>query len=461
MASINIISPPIDRMWGNSSEVLQKSHTILRLVRSYKILEKEDWADLTPIWKGVIENNFASLAEGRSHIFSLLQKRVLPIYEPEILLANSIEEIKTCAARFLKDPISLETKPVISSHRGVKGLTLLGRYNRYSSKKDKICAKEFVVKLTDTIEVLSNQIYTEFSTGFSESNHRFGFLVPKSAGIDFGNNIHLHANGSKANMDPSIAKQLKSNIEKLAKMFEEECQRKDPIDVQNVMLSERIDGENLFDFARHRYPHLTDVQKQILMKQMGKIEALDLFLGHNDRGFTLFSEIVDGKKVYDFDEFIPANLGNVLVDLPSNSEADPILYAIDNGIELEFSIDSESNEAHLSFLEKLFNMPHEERVKTLAQKMQASFVLALEPEDLTGFQHVPGLKLNILHAELKPFKEDVLKFGMIHFSEGIAKMMDYLLKTLIPRWEKRAKSELDPALASILQKRFNFLKNAK
>lgn len=473
-----------DKLWGSAPQVLQKTFTILRLAKSYRVLEKEDWPELATFWKEVIEGHFDSVEGLRKKISFSLGKRVYAIYEPEVQWAQTVDEIKACAARFLKDEASMETPPVVASARGVKGVTLLGRYNRFSATKNKIVSKEFVLKLTDNMEVPSNHLYADFSTGFRDGMERYGFLVPKSAELDLAKNTHTLSNGKKEEIKAPVAAQLKDTITQLAGIFEKELQRKEKLAVTHVMLSERIDAENLYDFARRRFKTLSPPQKYSLIKQMGEVGGIDFLLLYNDRLFQLFCD-----QEVEFDELFPANLGNLLARLSPKSDRAPILYAIDNGIEPSFL----GNEAHLLFLEKLLKqvevkiLPNnflvdvvidgEGQVKilpasdsfvkveinkafvdTLTQKMIASIVQALEPEELTGFRFEPGLTVKKLQQELRPLKEYVEEFGRIPLAIGLEKMLGYMVHTLISRWQNRpVVTDLDKAIASALKKRFEAL----
>jgi hypothetical protein len=457
-----------DRIWGSAPEVLQKTSTLVRLARSYEIIDPSDYEQLTALWLKAADGCFDSSEVILKH----LGKRLSPIYEPELSKAKSIEDIKLLARKFLKDKDSLSTKPIVTSHRGVSGFTLLGRYSRFSERAGKVLSKALVIKLTDGVEVPSNHLFEQFSKGFRIGDQRFGFLTAKTAGIDFTRSTHRTHTGQTVPIDVTTAKELRKNIQELAKLFK----RTDPI--EHLMIAKRVNGENMFDFVRKRWEGLTESQQVTILKQMGKIAPLDVVLGYNDRFFkAFFDQPRDSDKLACIldDEFFSANLGNLLIDVPSDERSEPIVYTIDNGIELDFIKDQEKKDLHTEMLVKLFasikaEKPEERFANVLAKAMKESICRALDPEDDSGY-NLPELTqeqlaekktpMKVLKEELAPFKKFVEERGEEIFLVGIEKMIGYLKISLIEKFDQHANElDIDPKIILALKERFTLLRNS-
>lgn len=402
----------------------------------------------------------------------------------------------------IKDLQLQTTTPVRSSIRGQEGPTLLVNYQRLSKDKDSNVSHKYVVKWTSWKEILSTRFFAFISTLFSNPNA--GFLTPQIAAIDFDQNEFESDADESSPLLPDCAKKLRSQFESIAitlknaeidkELFEIENKKLRMIDDQSkdvpdkekytaeelskkieekresmnakmiegsknhrqdkiaqlnqkleskqqLLLADRIPGENLFDFFFNNYENLKEEQKRPFFVNLSQLAFVDLF-GNRDRLIKLKMNkdgqyfTVNEKGEYDF-EVEEANLGNVMVK--QNENDDPVLVAIDD------EIDPTDDSKYLSFLKIFFNPANYPK---LAEKM-ADSLISNEFDNGT------------MKEKAEKIREDLNKIGKSAFLEGFMNMNALLKEKLPEAWEHSEKAALlkeslkkrEPALLHALNQR--------
>lgn len=463
--SLDIVSPTFDlvkteRILGSSDAVLSVSTTLSRLCKldSQISHEREDRSFilrlLHEIWNKAKIDLKNSPDKVRKQVESELQK-MGPSISQLFLIPFENHEMEKCIYRNIKDLNSITIPPLRKSHRGNKGPTFLVSYPRFENSSQNARHDSYVVKWTNTNEILCNRVYDAFSRCFTELDLEddaapIGFLVPKAAGIDFESRVHLLSNGDNTILSRDLNQALKKNFLNVIESYYPGLIPNDP----HIMLSERICGENLFDFALTKYTAISPNQKKVLFNRLGRLALFDFVMGNLDR---LVQVTTDKKGNYVLED-LEANLGNVMVVCLDDFE--PILYSIDNGINQELIDSAECRLKYVAFMREFLANPG--FIDTITANIIESFDHALA----TQVDEVEG---NVLEAKkrLKTFQSDLQPIALPAFKQGIDEMITELQK-LMCTWESDASKGLKNNIASIypelliaIQERFDAFKFAR
>jgi len=454
----------ISNILSSSPEHLCRSgKTLLRLTKldnalSLKRNREQVISELANIWRTAQKTLSISLNDAlqlSDKKLQLLGPRIHAIYIPELKESITIEAFHKTLRRFFKDTYSLTISPLKKSHRGNKGPTFLVSYSRPDHSFQTTKLHYFVLKWTDWNEVCCNRLYGAFLSNFSGKAPNNSLCTPLTANIDFSCNIYEKADGSQIQLSLDLSNELNETFLAIAraKMHVPDEMPKD----KQIMLSERIQGENLFDFARTKYPFLSEEQKKSIFHRLGEIAMLDVVMGNLDR---LVQIMGDGEE-YQLDNF-EANLGNVMVYWTKQEEEPPLLYAIDNGIDLDLIHSTAHKKQYLMFLQTLFQDPEME--KTLACNLKETMQSALrtQADDVSEGNTIE------IRKELELFTQDVNSLGEEMLATGFVAMASKLSSILIPKWEEEEAIALKqhlawtyPELLEAIDERLNIFKQTR
>lgn len=449
-----------EKIFGSAPKVLKTTTTLMRLVRLDSSLSQRDrqgeldilaraWIAGQKALSITPEEAIKAIDCGLQKLKPRIKKCVESIYRSEQEDAKATGQLDKCMRRFLKDAKSVLISPLVQSHRGLNGPTFLVSYPRLDKTFAHSKLANFVVKWTDWNEICSNLIYKNFSQCFSQ-NKPSTFLVPNASALDFDVRIHEMADGSHTILTPEITEKLKQKFKQIADLSNPQRTPED----EQVMLSERINGENIIDFVQTKYQYLSQAQKEKLLNRLGRIAMLDVLMGNLDRFIQV--HLSGGK--YELDDF-ESNLGNLMVSWSGKSEEFPVIFAIDNGLAPRLIHDSNQKELYLSFLRELFVKP--KMGELLSEYMLGSIKRALVnyPDD----EETRDRKEII--ERLKPFSQDLDSFGQAAFCTGIKEMSVRLRDTLIPAWNSEQTAPLKqhlswvyPELLQSISERFDAFK---
>ena len=451
------------RIFGTTPQVLETAGTLLRLVQLNSILPQSSKreqmieslkavggnaqkclsASSPETAKEAIRQGFealnASWGEGSS-------TRLYSIYNLDLSSAATAQDLQRVVLRLLKDTASLLIPPAQKSDRGVNGPTLLISHLRLNNTFNRSYLNSYVVKWINWNEFLTTKIYRAYSKFFAKEGVS-PFLVPEFASLNFETRMHEMTDGSQVAISTKMVDPLKDTFLVIAKTINPELTPTKKI----ILFSERVVGENLFDFARHKYQHLSLEQKPKLFIQLGQLALLDMLIGNADR---LIRFEYDFRKAKFRLEKGESNLGNLMVswcgNISSDTDADstpseqiqtnPILYAIDNGIgtgNLKSPLieDASQRKKYLEFLDKRLNSPKPKRLNNVAKAMTASIQADLDRTAEETANTPSERPLGSIKAQLQPFSDDLNTWGPKAFQKGFIEMLTLLRTQKLPSWE--------------------------
>lgn len=418
-----------DRLFGSPDGIVRELGTLCRLTRLHGALPLP--ADMRGSAIGSLVEVFKN-TENSFRNALVKQETIAPLYP---LTDLSDDQVKIVASRVLKDLASLAGgRPVTKPSRGARGPTFLVSYSRTLPNCQVVASRDYVLKSTSQAEIDANLIYDAFSTRF-KAPEGLGFWVPKTAGLDLVKRNLVHPNCTNTQLSPGVTGQLSQSIDGIGQAH---ASGQSPLHEKPILISKRIRGENLFDFACSKYAALRPEHKQKLFERMGRLAVLDLVLGNLDRLARIgFDEAGDSN--YEFSVFEESNLGNLMIDLDENSQVPPYIFLIDNEVEPELFSSDEKRKAYLKFLGKFFSDP--EKVSKLTNNIRLCLISGFNGQA----DDAPG---NVVQARgnLTLIKKDLAENGLAvqEIQKGIFQMMDELPE-LFERWE------LDSSLQNYLQ----------
>jgi hypothetical protein len=411
------------RVLGSTDQVYDESCRLVRLTKLYdaKREQPELIADIQDVWSNVYDQ----IDEQNRHevVSKALNdpkiQRVKDCYK-EIQSYERVDDIRACAASYLRDTDALIVPPRIKSSRGTEGPTFIVSYPRSD------VLNGYVVKWTDQTELDCHRLYEAFSLGFS---------VPKMASIDFDALRHQGIDGQVTQIGPGLAEKMLFNfLEVSGNDFPEE-------EYTKLMLSQKVHGENLIDFATAKYSGLNEAQKYQLFKSLGRISLMDVITGNLDRLVYLLNS--DNLELHT----AKINFGNVMIDLQNK---EPVVYAIDNGANPDLMRQPYINKL-TSFFNSLISTPGWEA--ELAQHITVNFHVSIR---MVG------------NPQLLPLAKDLDSIAKPGFEEGIKEMAQDLRQTLIPIWQSGKADTLkesigitSPGLVDGVEQRLGALMQAK
>ncbi len=456
-----------DKMvWRGPDKVEKESGKLLRLQRLYKALpsasEREDrslclgllekvWSDAQNAHKEAVDSSVV-----RGDIYKGLGQlggRISGVYKSELEAAPD-REIGDCIRRFSKDAAAMGNSPMKKSVRGNKGPTFLVNYNSPNGMR------AYVLKWTNMNEIACGRIYSAFAECFTDEDVCCGFSVPPSSRVDLEDGIHETMLGEINPIRPAAAKRLQQNFLKLVETYDSEIE---PSSSQ-VMIAEKIKGQNLLEFSFTKYIRLSPQQREKFFERLGRIAMLDLLMGNLDR----LIQVDFNKGEYFIDDALEVNLGNVMVVM----DKDFHLFAIDNGIEQNLIDSGEHIEKYNKFLAGL--LAREDFCDVLTRNIIKCFYNALRSQ-VDEVHHVDDEKMSgpedgqrrraqeQIRGLLKEhIEQDLEKIAPRAIHTGLAKMSSWLNKEIFQKaWVDSPQSErlhkylaaANPMLLEALQSR--------
>ncbi len=362
-----------------------------------------------------LENAHGEMLDGLEEISDPLYT----IYNPLFGNASSDpESFRAKVSQVIRDVKSVQVPPVRKSHRGYEGPTLLASYPKFDLSNHTVGHKEAVIKWTNSFEVVSHKIYSYIS----ELINREPFSVPKATSLDFQAKIHSDLGGGYKGV---LDKEVEFVFAALKKSVV------DPRDFSDkeVMIFERIDGANLFDFLSSKYPFLSLKQKKDLFEKFGEIAMADLILGNSDR-FIRFGEGFDGEYCL---ETFAANFGNVVIRWEKERDPYPTVFAIDNGIDRAIGENPKQGAKYDRFITNLIES--ETVFDQLAQNMIDTFKGAVEAAFEEGEMPTPEMRV-----ASDQFSGDLDEIAKDSFRVGLKKMARRLKEVVEPNWASGSNS---------------------
>ncbi len=343
---------PVDPIvTGQTSKVISSTNTLCRMSALSQHFQgsESNLGQLKTIWEKaslqLASSNLNDVKETMKSALSTIENvdPVYKIYTTMIDDATTPEALGKCSRKLLKDIASLSFAfEKTKTSAGINGPTYIVGYSRYSSKCALSKRRDYIVKWTSWNEIYSSRIYDALSQFLSSKNQPF--LVPKLAALDFDKRIHDQHDCKQLSLEEETAAHLKQSYRAIAgkNTNKEETQ---------IILVEKINGSNLFDFVTMKYKFLNLHQKQALFKKIGQLCILDLAIGNPDRLAPAF-EFGFGNQ-FTFKPTLPANFCNVMIDWePNTSNSDPLMefYAIDNGFDSDLISNKDQDKAYQQFL---------------------------------------------------------------------------------------------------------------
>jgi hypothetical protein len=413
----------IEKIWKNALQHLDTSSSPIAVKEQIR----KGFSELGGTW-GKLIGGFAGTRVGNA-----AAENVYTLCKSELENAQTILDLQRCVLRFLKDTKSLRIHPLQKSHCGVNGPTLLVSYPRNNNELTESYEftdsqlNTFVVKWTTRNEFLTTKIYSHFS-------RYCAFLVPQASCIDLAEKTHIMIDGFMNDLSSEMADCLKNSFLAIAKTFNSELEPKH----EQILLLERLPGDNLFDFARRKYPDLSLEQRAKLFNQLGQLAIVDLLVGNQDR--FIKADFDNQKNKYQISNASISNLGNAMVTWHGNidlqTEATPQVYAIDNGIgtglDNEALIhDKNGKTEYIAFLTELFTNPKREEllVTAMAESLKSAFKAKADDECKKDSKDD---RLDIILKQIKPCIDDL---DSTWCREAFRRGMQEISDTFLPAWE--------------------------
>ena len=449
------ITPFQERIFGEPADVLRASNTLLRLVKLDNALPRRDrpmiLQQLSELWSKS-QPSFAETKAALQEGLNVFKRPIKALHADELASIQTAEELNAFMLRCKRDAKSIPSSPAFASNLGLNGPTLLVSYLRPDETFRTTYHKKYVLKWTTWNEVCCHRIYSAFSHGFMDPDRIHTFAVPAAATIDLEYRIHEAVDGSHT---------LLPSVDPLHETFSEIVRGVCPSrskDHQQIMFIKRIRGENLFDFAKTKYQHLSSEQKANLFTRLGRIAMLDLLMGNLDRCNQV--QYSAREQAY-FLSDIESNLGNLMLQWSGSADESPLLYAIDNGIHPDLIEDVSKKEQYHRFLADHLRQPNMPELS--AEQLSRSIINGISSLCEVDEEYY---NVNDHKALFKDFIQDLESFGKKKIALGIAQMYEMLDETHLPKWDGEEghplKAHLEwtyPKLRASLSERFEIFKS--
>ncbi len=402
----------LDRLYHNLPKDPSKKKTILD--------------GLDTLWNKILEAEDVSQDFIKKQITPTLRRLFMASVYSDTLNSKEHNQ-KEWAQIFLKDRVSILLPPVIKSKEGKMGPTFLMLFNNSENEQVKS-----VLKWTNLTEIFCNVVYDAFSRGFSENTGTQtltvygGCLVPKAEGLHFERNLHILRGGKTSSLSAQDGQKIlksalaitethtkKENVGNYARYIQllkefdkaayetramnEDLEQIEAHELPNkndlqLMISERILGENLLHFAKTKWQELTIEQKTKTLYHIGEFTILDMLIAHLDR----VNAVAQDDEEYVVNHRLAAtNMGNLMLVKLNETDA-PLIYVIDNEIDRDLAENPKHQEQYLTFLNTLFkSLKSEAPILTLMIKKIEDLTLQAKEEqgEFEGRYHSFLLKL--------------------------------------------------------------------
>ncbi len=438
-------SPTTERIFGSSQQVLKETSRLGQLIAFDRVLSKipypctrqavlkrtvDAWQPVLEVTNDTFESTKRKLLEQVQPERKTMPTSVSQFLTAKITAGNTAAEMHKVAQRVLKDCTSATVSPVKKSHAGLTGPTLLVSYPK-TNLQDKFSLVAYVIKWSDREEIAGNLLYRAFSQKFG-SDSPLGFSVPKCCGFDFDSNLQVTSDNTLVSLPTDVSKAIKASFQSVAHNLSPDME----LHGKQIMAMERIQGENLYDFAKSKYAGLDDAQKKELFYNLGKLVPLDILLGNNDRLLKL--DISGDNFLNSFE----ANLGNVMLS-QEQLNGNPRLHAIDNALEGDLSSNKQIQKRYLEIIQTMFKDPNSPQA--FAKSMTRSISDALN----TQLSEEPLAAAKETQVRLGPLFQDLGTIAQPAFEAGIRDGIALLRKELIPAWDSERSAELKKQLATL------------
>lgn len=336
-----------------------------------------------------------------------LDPKIFELYQNELgdEALTTQEKVTAKCEDFFLDLSACCGKPLVQSARGYDGPTCIVNYSRKISEKSRNWTQTAVFKWTNKEELLSSQIYKIFSECLSEKTR---FYIPNSSFVNFEENNYIDEKGSFFCLKEKNCVQIRSNLIAATKIASSRTPENNA-----VLISEKIPGSILFDFAQGPYLFMNEHQKKHLFQSIGTLSLADIIFEQADRLIPFDSSFTK------FDSTMTANLGNLMIVPPKNEEDGPKVYAIDNDV---FSYEEKKIASH-TFLAEFFG--EEQFVEKLSHLVLQCIKNALEPSSFL-FRKMDSPKKNQVSSSLQPFIKDLDTIACENIQQGILDAMHQL-----------------------------------
>lgn len=343
---------------------------------------------------------------------------VFQIYADLIDAAKNLEALDKCARKCLNDLQKIITFDIRKTVLGLSGPTHIisynYNYNRNINNVPQNKSRNYVVKWTNSNEIVSSRIYEALAKYFIQKNLCLSFLVPETASLDFDNQIYSAADYSHHYFEKEEALELQKSFHVIVSKGKSDTQ---------IILMQKIIGSDLLDFVQTKYLTLPQNQKQTLFKKIGQLILIDLLIGNPDR---LGPHTSFNGHLYEFVQDSSANFGNLMIEWNSAStDQDLKVYAIDNSIDDRLISNARQKAAYKQFLQR--NCKSTE-MNGLAALITASLKSGLE-------KMIQGGK-DVEQTDCESFLFDLQdqEIAQGRLKDGLCEMLGVLEKSLYSFW---------------------------
>lgn len=320
---MNVALSPPSRVpiWDRSpEEIVHWSNTLSRIVSIRNVLD-------LPRTHGVVEEwtSFQKELSDEVSEFEALAKleRRISTFPSELkkVYLTDFNQIFGCFSlrinRLVKDIFSAQNLSIGESLLGNDGVLLL-RHIRGGIENYSEWIEKSVIKWTTPLECASCDILRIFLESVDE------FHVHHTSILNFDHKIFINKD-SIASFSENDSEIIQKNLNSIRSQFTSK-----ETSSRSIMISERVNGNNLADFIISHWNDLSEMQKKAIFHGIGKLALVDFIMGNGDR-FTMFD--IDFIR---FDRYFESNIGNFMIHIPNeDEEGKPILYPIDNAIQID------------------------------------------------------------------------------------------------------------------------------
>ncbi len=394
---------------------LKQGHKVLRLAKLHAIISKQAELEqkITTLCKDALGN--PSSRQNLIGELKLINRKLVRLYPIEEDFEGSINKL-------LRDILTVATPPVRRTMQGLEGPTFLVNFTKFNPDNSVERFKGCVIKWTNWNEISCSSLYKFFSSPEL-------FSSPKTSAYDLEKELLTKNDGSQTTLQGDEVAKLDRLFIDLKTTCAPDCASEDP----HVMISEKINGENIRAFTYTKFASMNEEQKYQLFKQLGSLSLLDLIFGNDDRLVPI--QYVEGSGYcLKPDE---ANLGNAMVTW--DGEELPQVHAIDNGIDNRFLDEPQLADEYRAFLRSFFSSQN--YVHELAESMVQNIEGTVEGASYKLLQSTASYD-QVKAEKMEAFKKQLRPIALEAFKAGITEMQAALKIRLIAQWKSGAADAL-------------------